>query len=720
MNQAITESITQSQSTVENEVTGKVEKKSGKRIGYNYIVIKSYKESQKNDVVKCLYIKSLTDFGFCVIKEGSKGDTKDKNGRDIIDRLKWQKQLHEQLQDQVPMPRLLGHFEERGNYYLVIGHIKGKALQKVVAENRKELRNSLIHGGKLGMRFLNYLIQIATILQKLHEQKIVHRDATPNNYMITSAGKVALIDMEMCYSLNTLYPTPAFALGTYGYMSKQQEAISTPTTAEDIFALGAIILQLWSGIAPGKLTTEPIEALTRKISFFIPDQQIADIVTQCLLPEDDKRPNASKVLQVLKQYKVDLKAKATRPITQPILYSRDEIIATIQEGITTLATPLLADPEKGWFSDDMKPPPKDDKHKLRKAWYASYSHGASGILYFLAQAKRVGLDIDITAPYVQKALELIELKYIDRLESAKPGLHFGADGIAAVLSTAIREKLIVPSSESLEWIDLLLQKPAESIEIKSGMAGQGLANLCSQPLVSAENLQLRLQLYASTLIGKQDNDGCWVTGFYKQKYTKRKIRRVTKGFIDGMAGNIIFLLEYGHRFQHAESMQAAQKGLHWLIKNATHKKNTIHWRTSKDKELNDSASDGNAGISLCFIKGYKYFGEQVYRQYANAVLNGIGVNMIDTNISQRKGMAGLGEVYLEAYQIFREEKWLHRAGWIAQVIMQMKKQHPQYGVYWLVEHERQPVANFMLGNSGVLHFLLRYCHYGQIDFPLLP
>src|SRR5687768_1680820 len=110
---------TTTQQPVENEVKGKVVKKSGKRIGYNYIILKSLKESQKNDVVKCLYIKSLTNFGICVIKEGTFGDSKDKEGRDIKDRLIWQKQLHELLQDKVRVPRLLGSFEENGNYYLV-------------------------------------------------------------------------------------------------------------------------------------------------------------------------------------------------------------------------------------------------------------------------------------------------------------------------------------------------------------------------------------------------------------------------------------------------------------------------------------------------------------------------------------------------------------------------------------------------------------------------
>ncbi len=89
---------------------GKVEKKAGKRVGYNYIIVKSLKEHKKNDVVKCLYIKSFTDFGFCVIKEGTEGDTKDEAGRDVQDRLKWQKELHEQLYGKSKFAKIPGQF----------------------------------------------------------------------------------------------------------------------------------------------------------------------------------------------------------------------------------------------------------------------------------------------------------------------------------------------------------------------------------------------------------------------------------------------------------------------------------------------------------------------------------------------------------------------------------------------------------------------------------
>lgn len=718
MKQVITESIEQSQSEIESK--GKIEKKAGKRVGYNYIIVKSYKESKKNDVVKCFYIKSLTDFGFCVIKEGSYGDTKDKDGRDIIDRLRWQKQLHEDLQNKIRMPRLLGHFEEKGNYYLVIEHIKGKALTKVVASNRKELRQSIINGGKLGMRFLDYLIQIAALLENLHAHQIVHRDATPNNYMITPGNKVALIDMEMCYSIKTTFPTPAFALGTYGYMSKQQEAISVPTTAEDIFALGAIILQIWSGISPGKITGEPIAELAKKISFFIPDKIIAELVTKCLWPTDNQRPNASQILQKLKQYKADLKNKIPRQNNQITSYTREQILATVQAGIQTLTTPLLADEKKGWFSDDMRPASAEDKHKLRKTYYASFSNGVSGVMYMLTQAKRIGLDISATMPFIEKGLELIKKKYIENIEQKAAGLNFGSSGIAAVMASTIHEGLIESSAEHLEWIDLLLQKPSELLNYSAGVAGQSFSNLSCKSFISRETLQKRLQEYANLIIYKQDADGSWVNGHYKQKITKRKLKKATKGLMEGAAGIICFLLENGYRNKHSESMAAAKRGLQWLIKKAKHKNGAAYWLTSKNKEMGFDLTGGTAGIALCFLKAYQYTNDPVYKKYTIAALNSIEKTITDNNIGQRYGLAGLGEVYLEAYQILKEDEWLQRAGWIAQVIMQVKKQHLEHGTYWLVEGERQPVANFMVGNSGILHFLLRFCNTGKIGFPLLP
>lgn len=704
----------------EDIVKGKVEKKSGKRIGFNYIIIKSFKESQKNDVVKCLYIKSLSDFGFCVIKEGSYGDTKDKSGRDIIDRLKWQQQLHASLQDKIRMPRLLGHFEERGNYYLVIEHIKGKSLQKLCSDHKRNLRSGLLTGKKPGIIFLDYLIQITELLANLHAQHIVHRDATPNNYMITPSGKVALIDMEMCYSIKEQFPLPAFQLGTYGYMSPQQLITQQPTTAEDIFALGAILFFIFSGTSSGKLTTEPEDTLDSKIQFFIPDLEVAKIVKSCFIHDDTKRPSARDVKLVLEKYKTDLLNKKHRAACSPILYNRNQILESLQKTIHTLTTPLYADEGGGWFADDMEPATGDDKHKLRKKLYASYNRGVSGIMYMLGCAKQAGLNIDPTIPIIQQSLDIINRKYIERPGGGQPGLHFGSDGIAAVLTNLISQHLIEPRDEYLTWINQLLSKNSSVTNYTHGLAGQGIASIICNHLLQSEIINQRLSQIATSLVAKQNEDGSWHSGLYRKKIFRRRVKKINLGFDEGISGIIHFLLEYGHQYHESTAIDAAKRGLKYIISKGKLKKGILEFYTSRGKLLDYGLMKGVSGIAFLMIRAYELIGEDKFKTYAVQILSGIEPKLTDTNLSQANGLCGLGEVYLEAYRAFKDEQWMERANWIGQVVMHMKKQHSKYGTYWLVEHERQPVANFMIGTSGIMHFLIRLCYPDKIGFPLKP
>lgn len=710
---------TVSQSEVEEtKATGKAIKKAGKRIGYNYIIIKSLKESQKNDVIKCLYIKSLTNFGFCVIKEGTFGDSKDKYGRDIKDRLIWQQQLHAELQDKVRLPRLLGHFEENGNYYLVIERIKGTPLYKACREKNGELREGLIAGTRTGLTFINYLIQIVDILNTLHKHHVVHRDATSNNFIIMPNGKVAVIDMELSYSLHQQAPAPPFQLGTYGYMSPEQLKTETPTIKEDVFSAGAVLLQVWTGISPLKLTDAPFESLHEKIHFFIPDKEIADIVVQCLHPDAAKRPALSPVYDGLMKYKDDLRNKKQRHVTSPILFTKDQIKLTIQHAINTISSPLMADEEKGWFSEDLNADPILDKTKINKAWYTSFSKGAVGVIYLLNEAQQLGFDVNVSIPHIQTALKLIETKYIQRIELASPSLHFGAPGIAATLASAIRDGLIEPQTHYFDWINSLLGRNNQNLDFTHGITGQGIAYCLCHDFLLPDAMMEKLRKYVDILLQKQQKDGSWI---YKEVKGKQKKRH---GFANGISGIIYFLLEYGHRYQDHKSKAAAKAGLHWLITKATYQGDKMQWRTDKNKELMHWWSEGTSGIALAFIKAYACSDnptdKQRYKLFATGALLNSPKQVVDNNLSQLQGLSGLGEIYLEAYKIFKEPEWLERADWIAQAIMHLKRKHSQHGPYWLVQGERQPTANFMTGNSGVIHFLLRYCFPEQISMPLLP
>jgi serine/threonine protein kinase len=704
--------------SAEGEVAkGKVEKKGGKRIGYNYIILKSLKESPKNDVVKCIYIKSLVDFGVCVIKEGTAGELKDKHDRDIKDRLIWQKELHELLQDKVRVPKYIGSFEENGNYYLAIEHIKGKTLGYLFKKYGKQLREGLLTGNKLGLKFLGYLLQIVDLLDVLHRNHVVHRDVTANNFIITPHGKVAIIDLELSYSLTKEMPNPPFQLGTYGYMSPQQLAVEIPTVKEDVFSVGAIMLQLWTNIAPVKLTHGSPEDLKERVHFFIPDEKVANIVLQCLDADAAERPALNKVYQDLKQFREDVKKKRTRVVRQSPPIEKERVETTIREVIHTLTTPLLVDKERGWFAENLRPTGKIDRNHMQKGWYTSFHLGGTGVLYTLCKAYLIGFDIGITRPHIQQTLSMIEERYINRIDKAMPGLHFGADGISACLAEALYSGLIEPSEKYLDWVERLLTRKAKIPGVMWGIAGQGIANLLSLDVANnKQEIKARLAGYADHLLEKQDKSGAWI----KDMGPKDKKGKVTRGFANGMAGIVYFLLEYGRRFGDSRSVSGAEQGLQWLIKNSVSGNNGLEWRSSEGKELSPWWCDGNPGIALAFIKAYTSSGNPLYKKFATDALHYHQEKVLDNNLGQYNGLSGLGEIYLEAYQSFQDGYWLERAGWIVQLIMRLKKEHRKFGPHWLIEHEKQPVPGFMLGNAGILHFLMRYCYPDKIGFPMLP
>ena len=92
---------------------------------------------------------------------------------------------------------------------------------------------------------LTYLRDLMRLLARLHTAGFVHRDLTGSNVWITEDEQVYLLDLELTYDLNG--SEPLYELGTPGFMSPQQEQQLTPTTADDIYALGGLLLYVLLG-----------------------------------------------------------------------------------------------------------------------------------------------------------------------------------------------------------------------------------------------------------------------------------------------------------------------------------------------------------------------------------------------------------------------------------------------------------------------------------------
>ncbi len=148
--------------------------------------------------------------------------------------------------------KLKDHFIEDHRAYLVLEHINGQSLRKLV-----EQRYAQDDTGLDEETLRDLAAQMCDILSYLHEQAtpLVHRDFAPDNLILDASGKLKLIDFNVVH-LSGTQKTSATIVGKHAYMPPEQFA-GRPCPQSDIYALGASIYYLLTGEDP-----EPFSQLT--------------------------------------------------------------------------------------------------------------------------------------------------------------------------------------------------------------------------------------------------------------------------------------------------------------------------------------------------------------------------------------------------------------------------------------------------------------------------
>ncbi len=95
---------------------------------------------------------------------------------------------------------------------------------------------------------LAYLSQAAEALTHLHSQvpPVIHGDVKPANLILTTGGRVKLVDFGISSAPNALRRR----LGTPGYRAPELAADGAPSRASDVYALAATAFALLTGSAP--------------------------------------------------------------------------------------------------------------------------------------------------------------------------------------------------------------------------------------------------------------------------------------------------------------------------------------------------------------------------------------------------------------------------------------------------------------------------------------
>lgn len=142
--------------------------------------------------------------------------------------------------------KVLESFKANNTYYYVMQYLSGGSLNDLISK-RKYLPE------RYAMQFC---LQIATALQEIHNERMLHLDLKPSNVMLSGSGDAVLIDFGLSKQYNAKgepETSTSIGAGTRGYAPLEQSSYRDgkdfPVTM-DIYALGATLYKMLTGEVP--------------------------------------------------------------------------------------------------------------------------------------------------------------------------------------------------------------------------------------------------------------------------------------------------------------------------------------------------------------------------------------------------------------------------------------------------------------------------------------
>ncbi len=128
--------------------------------------------------------------------------------------------------------------EEAGQFFISMEYVDGEDLESVLRRLGRPSRE----------KSLQIARQLCAGLAAAHESGILHRDLKPANVMIDGLGRVRITDFGMAAFAADLGAEDALA-GTPAYMAPEQLAGHGVSARSDIFGLGLVLYELFTGTA---------------------------------------------------------------------------------------------------------------------------------------------------------------------------------------------------------------------------------------------------------------------------------------------------------------------------------------------------------------------------------------------------------------------------------------------------------------------------------------
>jgi TolB-like protein/cytochrome c-type biogenesis protein CcmH/NrfG len=231
--------------------------------------------------------------------------------------------------------------ESDGFHFLTMQLVEGQPLDRLICAGGLPLDRIVEIAGALG-----------DALAAAHEKGIVHRDLKPANVMVSSEGRVKVLDFGLAKDINVVNAGDAtmtsdsrtqvgVVMGTPAYMSPEQTSGRPLDHRTDIFSLGVLLHEMATGRRPfeGTSSAELVSAVLRdtppSVTDVRPDlpSDLARIVRRCL--EKDPRHRVQTARDVSNEFRylarlgsraAPVSASAARTVSAPDLSARRAVV----------------------------------------------------------------------------------------------------------------------------------------------------------------------------------------------------------------------------------------------------------------------------------------------------------------------------------------------------------------------------------------------------------
>jgi serine/threonine protein kinase/Tfp pilus assembly protein PilF len=228
---------------------------------------------------------------------------------------------------------------EDGQLFISMAYYEGETLDKRIKEKPLPIEEAI-----------DIAIQIAQGLAKAHEKEIVHRDVKPANIMLTKEGVVKVLDFGLAkLSKQTKLTKEGTTLGTITYMSPEQARGEAVDQRTDIWSLGVMIYEMFTGQLPFRGEYD------QAVVYLILNEEPEPISGMDKEGERIINKALAKILQERYQQVEDIlkDLKSLKKKTKSELLQKQ----SMKESVPSIAVlPLVnmsADPEQEYFCDGM-------------------------------------------------------------------------------------------------------------------------------------------------------------------------------------------------------------------------------------------------------------------------------------------------------------------------------------------------------------------------------